>query len=162
VQRRPGEQRCPAALGNPLTRVLHDLEATFEEAQPAVALGEGPHQIRRMMAEARHLVDERRDEEVAEGGDREKRDRERHAHGVSTSNPSPFEKLNERLQRHREDDGDDELDQDATDRVDERDEEHSGDRQDDKGREAPWRDEHSGRCIVWSSVPRRVAGRCGP
>jgi hypothetical protein len=103
--------------------------------------------------EARHLVDERRDQEVSEGrhseGGESKHDANRAAAGEAAS-----------LERHCEDDGDEKLDEDPADRVDEGQEEHVPSAT-TRARPASWGDHHLRRAALVTALLRSVIVRLG-
>lgn len=103
--------------------MLDDVEAVLEKAELAVAARQLLQQRGNVLPEARDLVDERGDEEIGERGHCQQGRAECDADGGSAARNSPLEHAHERLECHRQHDGDDELDEDRAGRVGEEHEE---------------------------------------
>ena len=118
------------------------MEAALEEAETAVALSQRLEQAGNVVGEARDLAHERRDQEVAERRDGDQRKRERDRDGLPTREPASLERLDGRLERHREHDGDEQLEKDRARSVGEGDQEDPSEREEDERHERAGRDDH--------------------
>jgi hypothetical protein len=122
------------------------VKARLEEAELSLPLLQLPHQLRLVVDELPRLVDERREEEVREGGERHRRKGEADPDGGPAAKPSTLEGLDERLGGHCEHDRQRQLDQDRTGRPGEGEQqetpERDDDEEDDRARRDRDRDRH--------------------
>jgi hypothetical protein len=118
---------------NGLTRPLDDVVAVLEEPEPAAALRQLSRQVGQIVGEAIELGDERLEEEVGEGDQRDRDEPERDADRGAPVQPAALEELHQRLESHRQDDRHDQLHEDGVQRSRQRDDgDRTGDEQDEE------------------------------
>ena len=148
-------------VADSLTCALHDVEAVLEESQLPLPVRELLHQAGCVLNKMRGLADERRYEQPGEDGDGQYREAECDGDSRPTTKPASLEELDQWLERHCEDDGDDELGEDAADGLGENEQEYAAERECRKCHERSGSDRDLAlrRRRHAETLPSRAAGR---
>ena len=116
VERWTADSLCTSTLRNPRARGLDDVKAVLEEPE-SPAVREPLQKIRGIVHEPRSLRDERWEQDAPDGRRCDDGEEEGDAHGSTAGEAPSLERLHGRLERHRQDDRGEKLDEDLARRV---------------------------------------------